>query len=229
MAHINKTLRPALLLAAIAIMSTSQAHAIDLGVSSEIGTTGAGVHVSVPITPTLNARFGANYFNYSFYSRIYRIGCEASAKLRTYDALLDWFPFENGFRLTAGAIYNRNTVDIDGKPDENNNYRLNGTDYSADLVGKIHGNVAFKKYAPYLGIGYGNAATPGKGWGFTADAGVMFQGRASTSINSTNCALGTAGCAQLASDIATENGKLNDKLRGYRMYPVVRVGVSYTF
>lgn len=229
MAHIFKTLRSALLLGALTATATGQAHAISVGLSTEIGTTGAGIHVSVPLTPALNARLGTNYFNYSFYSRIYRIGCEASAKLRTVDALLDWFPFENGMRVTAGAIYNRNRVDIDGKPDENNNYQLNGTDYSANLVGKIHGNVAFKKYAPYLGIGYGNAATPDKGWGFTADAGVMFQGRASTSINSTNCTLGSTGCAQLASDIATENSKLNDKLRGYRMYPVIRVGMRYTF
>lgn len=229
MANNNKLIRPALLLVVLAAISTGEAYAINVGLSTEVGTTGAGIHVSVPITPTLNARVGANYFNYSFYSRIYRIGCEASAKLRTFDALMDWFPFENGFRLTAGAIYNRNTVDIEGKPDENNNYQLNGTDYSANLVGKIHGNVAFKKYAPYLGLGYGNAATPDKGWGFTADAGVMFQGRASTSINSTNCTLGSAGCAQLASDIATENSKLNDKLRGYRMYPVLRVGMRYTF
>jgi hypothetical protein len=36
-------------------------------------------------------------------------------------------------------------------------------------------------------------------------------------------------CNQLATDVAAENSKLNDKVNKYKLLPVVRVGLSYKF
>jgi hypothetical protein len=36
-------------------------------------------------------------------------------------------------------------------------------------------------------------------------------------------------CAQLATDIAAENQQLQDKLKNFQYYPVVRVGAQYRF
>jgi hypothetical protein len=35
--------------------------------------------------------------------------------------------------------------------------------------------------------------------------------------------------AALATDVAAENAELSDKVHGYNLYPVVRIGVSYRF
>ncbi|MDR6397260.1 hypothetical protein ABIC71_001890 [Herbaspirillum seropedicae] len=214
--------------AALAII-TLPAHAAGLGLSGELGTTGVGVHLSVPLAPQWNARFGVNYFDYSFSSSTNSVNYDAKAKLRTFDALLDWFPFSNGLRLSTGVIYNGNKIDATGRPRNNGTYTLNGNTYLASQAGQVDGRIDFKKFAPYLGVGYGNAVAPDKGWGFTADAGVMFQGNGSSSLSSSGCTASALICARLANDVAAENAELNDKVHGYNLYPVVRVGVSYRF
>ena len=43
-----------------------------------------------------------------------------------------------------------------------------------DRACQVDGRIDFKKFAPYVGLGWGNAVAPAKpGWGFTADLGVM--------------------------------------------------------
>jgi hypothetical protein len=104
----------ACLISLAAIGSTAQA--ANLGLSGELGTTGVGVHLSVPLAQQLNARFGVNYFDYSFNSSTNDVNYDAKARLRTFDALLDWFPFDSGFRLSGGVVYNGNKIDATGKP-----------------------------------------------------------------------------------------------------------------
>ncbi|MBP0596510.1 hypothetical protein J8I26_00185 [Herbaspirillum sp. LeCh32-8] len=183
----------------------------------------------MPLAPTLNARVGVNYFDYSFNSSTNSVNYDAKAKLRTFDALLDWFPFHNEFRLSGGVIYNGNKIDATGKPKANGTYTLNGNTYTSAQAGQVDGRVDFKRIAPYLGLGYGNAVAPNKGWGFTADVGVMFQGNGSTSLSNSGCSAPAPLCAQLGRDVAAENAELSDKVHGYNLYPVVRVGASYKF
>ena len=67
--------------------SLGSVHAANIGLSGEVGTTGVGVHLSVPLAQQLNARFGVNYFDYSFNSSTNDVNYDARAKLRTFDAL----------------------------------------------------------------------------------------------------------------------------------------------
>lgn len=218
----------ACLISLAAIGSTAQA--ANLGLSGELGTTGVGIHLSVPLAQQLNARFGVNYFDYSFNSSTNDVNYDAKARLRTFDALLDWFPLDSGFRLSGGVVYNGNKIDATGKPKANGIYTINGNVYTASQAGQVDGRIDFKKFAPYVGLGWGNALAPAKaGWGFTADLGVMFQGNASTSVSSSGCNAPAAICSRLATDVAAENAQLSDKVHGYNLYPVLRVGVSYQF
>ena len=43
------------------------------------------------------------------------------------------------------------------------------------------------------------------------------------------CTAPAAICARRATDVAAENAQLSDKVHGYNLYPVLRVGVSYQF
>jgi hypothetical protein len=209
--------------------AAQEARAEGLGVSADAGTTGVGFHLSVPLAQTLNARFGVNYFDYSFNSSTNDVNYDAKAKLRTFDALLDWFPFANGFRLSGGVIYNGNKVEATGTPKSNGTYTINGNTYFASQAGQVDGRIDFKKFAPYVGLGYGNAVAKDQGWGFTADVGVMFQGNATTSVSNSGCTASALICSRLATDVSAENAQLNDKVHGYNLYPVLRVGVSYKF
>jgi opacity protein-like surface antigen len=203
------------------------ANATDIGVTADIGTTGVGIHASYPIKPNLNARIGLNYLNYDRSGSTSDADYNFKLKMQTVDVLADYFPMDNGFRVSGGLVYNGNKIDADMKAKNGTQYVINGTTYSAAQAGAINGSIDFKKIAPYLGIGWGNAVK-NKGWGFSADLGVMFQGSPKTNLTNTGCQA-PVDCAQLARDIAVEKTKLNDEVNKFDAYPVVRVGASYRF
>lgn len=213
---------------ALALLTTAAAaSATDFGISADVGTTGAGLHLSVPVAQSLNARVGFGLFNYSKGTSTNNVDYDAKLKLQSFDILADYFPFDNGFRLTGGAILNFNKVDAHAKP-KNGTYTVNGNTYSASQAGDINGRIDFRNFAPYLGIGWGNAVAKDANWGFTADVGVMFQGSPNSSLTSSNCTAGAAACASLARDLEAENQSLRDKI-DYRYWPVIRIGVYRKF
>jgi hypothetical protein len=186
-----------------------------------------GVHLSVPVQPNVNARFGVNAMNYSYSDNTSDVDYDFKLKLQTFDALLDWFPAGGGFRLSGGVVYNGNKVDARARSNSTGSYTFNGRTYTAADAGTVNGRIDFRKAAPYLGIGWGNALAKDKGWGFSADLGVLFQGAPRTSMTSSGCTL--PDCSQLQSDITAENRKLNDEVDSFKAYPVIRFGVSYKF
>lgn len=218
------------LVAAVVGFASLAAQAADVGVSAELGTTGIGAHISVPVQKQLNARFGVNAFNYSYDGSTSDVTYDFKLKLQTADALLDWHPMDNGFRVTAGAVYNGTKITGSGRPSATGTYTLNGRTYSIAQIGTLDGKVDFRKAAPYLGIGWGNAVKNDKGgFGFTADVGVLFQGSPRTSLTNSNCNATALVCTQLANDVAAENARLKDEVKDFKYLPVVRVGVSYRF
>ncbi|MCL2644111.1 MAG: hypothetical protein FWD51_01460 [Betaproteobacteria bacterium] len=205
----------------------SDVSAASVGVSGMVGTTGAGVHVSVPVLPTLNARFGMNYFSYNMNGSTSDVDYKYKLKLNTVDALADWHPLENGFRVTAGVLWNGNKVDANAKANGAGNYEINGNTYVATDAGELVGRIKFREIAPYLGIGWGSAPKA-KGWSFSGDLGVIFQGSPSVSMKNYNCTMG-AECEDLARDLEVERKDLEKDVRDFRYYPVIRVGVGYRF
>lgn len=203
------------------------ASAAEFGTSIDLGTTGVGLHVTTPVAAKLNARFGVNFAKYSYDGNTSDVEYDLKLKLATVDALLDYHPFDSAFRISGGAVYNGSKIDAHGKP-EAGIYTINGKVYTSAAVGDLSGKIDFRKVAPYLGIGFGNALKEA-GWNFGMDLGVTFQGSPKTELAANGCNFSVAGCAQLDRDVAAENVKLADEVDDYKFYPVLRVGVSYRF
>lgn len=104
---------------------------------------------------------------------------DADLKLLTAGLLADYYPFANGFRLTAGAYYNGNKLSGNGHSTKDY-YGIDPNDYGYERA-----SVEYKKFAPYVGFGY-QTNDDDSNWIFTADLGVMYQGKAKVS-NSTTC------------------------------------------
>ncbi len=204
--------------------------AADVGVSAEVGSLGAGVHLTLPIQDSLNVRFGASGYNYDYSGSTSDVNYDFKLKLQTIDALLDWYPMNNStFRLSAGLFHNGNKITATGKPGALGTYTLNGDTYNTSEVGNIDGDIEFRSAAPYLGLGWGNAAGKEKGWGFTSDFGVIFQGTPSANLTSSGCTASVQLCTQFYNDLNVENSNLESKTNNFKYYPVLRVGVSYSF
>jgi hypothetical protein len=213
---------------AAGVLAANFVNAADIGTSINLGTTGLGLHVSTPLAPNLNARVGINFASHSYSDNTSDVDYDLKLKLATFDALLDYHPFAGAFRLSGGVVYNGNKFTAKAKPNSNGTFTINDNSYSAATAGSIEGDIDFRKVAPYLGIGWGNAVKEA-GWGFAMDLGAILQGSPNSKLNNTGCTAQAAACSRLHDDIAAENAKLNDKMHGFRAYPVVRAGVSYRF
>lgn len=216
----------AALAGALAASTASAAPAV----SAEVGTTGLGLHLTLPVSANLNSRIGFNAFNYDTSGNTDDAEYDAKLKLNTIDALLDYYPMAgSGMRLTGGLVYNNSKIDITARSNDSSTYTFNGNTYLASQVGEVDGRIDFRKVAPYLGFGWGNALGSKGGWSFTSDFGVMFQGSPNTSLTSRDCTLGAELCNRLVGDLEQENRELQDDADSFRFYPVIRVGISYRF
>ncbi len=211
------------------LASCATAQTSNIGVSGEVGTLGAGIHLTLPVQNSLNARIGLSGYNYDYSGNTSDVNYDFKLKLQTIDALLDWYPMSGAFHLSAGIFHNGNKVTSTAKPSGNDTYTINGNTYTTAEAGTIDGTIEFHSAVPYLGVGWGNNIAREKGWGFTSDLGVIFQGSPTSNLTSSGCTASAQLCAQLYNDLNVENVNLENKTNNLKYYPVVRIGVSYSF
>lgn len=218
----------ALVLAA-ALLAAGAAQA-QVAVTADAGTTGAGVHLVVPMETYLNGRFGVNAFNHDMNKRSGLVDYDMKGKLRTVDVLFDWYLNEGSpFRLTGGILYNNNQFHATGKADASGNFTLNGNSYTAADVGLLTGTVSFRKAAPYVGIGWGNPLAGSSRWQFSGDLGAFYEGNANVHLVSLGCTTSNEVCKAVATDVAAEQARVKSDMQSYKFYPVLRASVSYRF
>jgi len=183
----------------------------------KIGTLGVGVDISRAINPNLAIRLNlVNYFKYNKKKKIGQVNYDAHLKLLSAGLLLDYFPSDTStFRITTGAYYNKNK--LYGTATSTTNIKIGNTTYP--YVAKVDTEITFKKFAPYLGIGWGNKPSKNS-WQFSFDLGVMYQGSPKVSLSAPGVN---------PSDIVAEEAKINKDVKKYKWYPVVSIGISKSF
>jgi hypothetical protein len=191
----------------IALAAAGSAHAAGVGVRA--GTTGIGADVAWSVAPTLSARLGYSALSWN-HDVSTNVSYDGKLKLSNVNALLDFSPL-GPLRLTGGFIFNNNKYDV--RSDQGGGTSISGT------------VKAGKSAAPYLGIGYGNVS--GMGVNFYADLGIMFQGSPRASLTA-NCTPGPA-CTALQNEAAAQQAQLEDKLKNFKYYPVLNIGLTVGF
>jgi hypothetical protein len=199
-----------ILLAATLLAATGAAQAAGVGVRA--GTLGVGGDIAWSVAPTLSARLGYSRLDWERDYTTSSVRYDGDIKLSNFSTLLDFSPL-GPLRLTGGVIFN------------NNRYEATGVAAAGTVSGDVK---AGRKAAPYLGIGYGNVS--GAGVNFYADFGVMFMGSPKASLSATcNPAVGAAACTAFQNDVAEEQRRLEDRLKRFKYYPVLNVGVTIGF
>jgi len=197
------------------------------GIGVRAGTTGVGADLGWGIAPTLGGRVGLSAISLSTHVDSNDVRYDAKAKLLNLNGFLDWSP-AGPFRISAGLVANDNKVDVTGQPSAGNTFTLNGTTYNASDLGSLTGRVkSGRSVAPYLGVGYGNVWT--KGVNFYLDLGIMFQGAPKADLNLSCNPSVSAQCAQAQGDVEAEERKLEDKLKKFKYFPVLNLGITIGF
>lgn len=190
----------------------------DTSVGAKIGTLGLGVEVIKPLEK-VDLRFGVNKFDYNHNDTLDGTPYDVDLGMQTVSALVDWRPAQNGFFVSGGAMLNNNKLDATATA---NNTDIGG----ANLVaGTITSGISFDDVSPYLGVGYRSKATEKKGWGFTAEAGVLAQGKPKVDLTTSDAAFNVANAAA----IEQEKANIRKDLDALEYMPVISIGAVYNF
>ena len=222
------------LILALAICTPALARA-EVGIYATASTLGFGGGVGYDITDSISARIGYLMLNFEANIHTEDLDYDGRFKLGGIEGILDWHPFDNGFRFSGGVIFSRNKIHVDGILDQVQN--INGVNYTLDQLATIHGNVTFNWITPYVGIGWGRVVGMDGNLHFTADAGLQYYGSPHVKLEGGCTELGWAEaaainssvCQQLDPYIQKQESDFNHQVEDYKWYPVVSIGLAYRF
>ena len=201
----------------------------DSSIGLRAGSLGLGVELSYAVSQRFALRLATDAYTRNFTSTQQDIEYDGKAKLKTISFLADLFPFANNFRISLGVFSNGNKITGTGTP-TGGTFVIDGVTYQASDVGTLDAEVTFKKTVPYFGIGYGRPIN--SGLSFIGDLGVMFQGSPTATLTA-SCGgaapVGSPQCDAIRSSVANDQATVNEDIKKFKYYPVLTLGLSYTF
>ena len=193
-------------------------------VSAEVGTLGYGANIGWSVNEKTELQAGwaggdaADLF-----------GGDFDADDVNYDVDTDFSnpylgvqlrPTGNWFTMGAGIIVPDNDIDVRANS-EDNNYRINDVDYSADDVGTLQGTIEHRnKLAPYATVGFRPNIT--NNFGVFGEVGAAYMGKTDANVTASGNTPEATAAAQAAEQ------ELEDK-DWLEWFPIVKVGATYRF
>lgn len=216
---------------AVLVLATlpMQAYAADgmFRLDAHVSTLGGGLEIGAPLSERYTARLGFNTFKASGNTDSGGLHYTGDLKLSSVSALMDWRPWSGVTHLTAGVIFNSNKLELNASAIAGTSYDINGYIYNANTGDSISTTVDFNKVAPYLGIGW--SGQPKKqGFSFSSDIGILFQGSPKATVTASGNWT-TAGGKTVTDLVADAQSQLNSDLSNFKYYPVISIGIGYTF
>lgn len=204
---------------ACTVGSVAQAHEIYGGV----GTDGVGIGYAYSVTSFANVRAEFDGFSVSHSFTSGDVNYDAKLNLYHGGLFVDLFPAPSivPFHVTAGVLLGGDNIDADANP-MSGTYTINGVTVNANGE-TIHAKAKFPTARPYVGFGFGHSPQS-KGLSAFFDAGVAF-GRPHVDYDVPSDIVAAAGQA----NVNAEEASLQDKVDRLRVYPIVKVGVTYRF
>lgn len=208
-----------------------------IGVKAD--TLGAGIEIATPLSRGFNLRSGANFIAYGYPFDINGVNYNAELDFRSGQLSLDWFPWHNGFHISPGLLYFKNSISAIATVPPGQPFQLNDQSFINSVDDPVHGTASViipHKVAPMLTLGFGNLLPrSGRHISVPFEIGVAYVGqlRANVALSGTACT--TEGCVDMATDPSTQNdlqqelSNVNDDLSRFPIYPIVSLGFAYRF
>lgn len=191
-------------------------------VYSTVGTTGIGVGYSYSINDKFAIRADLNYIGFGVNKDINDLNADSDLSMFNFGVFADYSPFNSGFFLSVGALIGDNSLKSTIKPSGNlTTITINGKNYNYDITqDKLEFEAKYDTFRPYVGLGYKSQS---RGFGFFADAGLAY-GKAKASYKVTENLGNLAG-----NDIKKEFDDFQNDLNDYKVFPILKIGISYRF
>lgn len=193
------------------------------------GTLGLGADLGYDYSPSIKFRGNVNGFAMDYEHDMDDVEYDVDATLFTVGALIDWHPFQNGFRVSAGAFYNANEIDGQATLKEDKTVEIGDKEYDANDLGKLETKLDVNPVNPYLGLGWGTSPGENRNWFFSFDVGVLYQGEPDVDLKGKDIKLQGQAKKRLQTEISQEESDIQDEVESYRFYPVIALGITYRF
>lgn len=199
----------------------THAYSTPVGLSLSVGSLGTGASVTYNFESHFGVRIAANRYEFDKKISSQGVSFDSTIELNGLSAMLDWYPWASGARLSVGVVSNSSRVLA--TPYANNiTMEVNDMEIALSDAGQTEVEVTFSPVSTYLGVGWGNAGR-GEGLSLFTDLGIVLQGGPDVSLSIEN----QTELGLTAADLrAQERGYEND-LKRLRFYPVMTVGISY--
>jgi len=190
------------------------------------GTVGIGPFVAFPVSENASFRLGMGFLSFAREQKVDTISYDLDVSLKWIPLILDYNPGNSFFRLSCGLFINQSGADASYIPEFN--VELGGHVYTPANIGEVAGRIAMQPLSPYLGIGIGKSAGNVSGLGIITDAGIAFTSY-NVSLDHRGGDLPPGYEELLQEDLEMEADSLQAALDGLKIYPVLSVGVMYTW
>lgn len=215
--------------------------AVTIGVDA--GTTGFGGSASWRFSDNFGVRGGVNYFSYDTDEFTYTTGTtgpgadvsqtySVSLRLLSEPVALDYYPSARSpFRVSFGVLINQNqfTANVQNSGVGGSTFVFNGVDYLQSAVGDFELEVEQQTLSPYLSIGTSFYFGKSKRWALSGELGVAYTGSPKVSLSAPNHDPALDLTPNFADDVSGEEAKIEKDAEDYKFYPILKIGVSYSF
>lgn len=146
------------------------ASASPLSIQPSVSTLGVGVDISYRQNSFIAYRLSA--FTQPFDTKIKLKGIQYKTEDSSHSVglLLDIFPFENAFRISAGAYYFKLDTALSTSVDAIN-------PIYEELINQTSGKATWERLAPYIGLGWESTQQSESSLGWHASLGALYMGK----------------------------------------------------
>lgn len=217
----------------VAMAASEIAEISETSITTKLSTMGLGLEYEHPVNPKLSLDFGVNKFSTSKTVSEDEIDYNANIDLQNLSMIANYSPWENSLQIRLGAYYNNNTTSLDASYVATSDDAVGESVFTGATIG-LDGELSFRKFAPYIGIGYGSQpiAIGNTNFSFDFDIGVI---HSPTEVQlSGTCSVGGVKNAGICTGnnfdaaLAKERSDLTSALK-VKFFPVISAGLTYRF
>lgn len=211
------------------------------GIAVGVGTLGASLQVGTAVAKHTNIRGGFNYFSLGLSGTSSdNLSYNATLRLSSAEVLVDQY-LKGPIHISGGALLydgfkGTGNVSVPG----GQSLTLNSVTYYSAASNPVTGTaeIGARKVAPEVLLGFGNLLPRGtRHFTVNFDLGVVFQGSPNAKLNllGSTCNTPNGTCLSISSNssvqtnIAAEQLKVNNDLKPFQFYPVIRLTFGYKF
>jgi hypothetical protein len=208
---------------AAALFTCGQAEAADhVFAGARVSTLGVGGEFGVDLTSHWTVRALVNGYDWNYNTTSDDIRYDGKLKLASWGGQIDYrFVADGPLYVTAGLYSNDNKIHATARPTSTTD--IGGIPFTPEQIGTLTARGKFSDTAPYLGLG---ARWPIGPMQINLEAGAYFQGKSRVTLTSD----GTYADNPTYQDALEQERKdLQGDMDDFKTYPVVALGLRYTF